>query len=122
MGATYIVPALDKRAAAERIAAVVRRILDVRTGGRYGGRDAEVGELAAEIGCSKSSVYSMLGARGGLGRQRCSGRGYHALTVFLPRLDVVIRLCQVADVSADWLLLGKGRAPSWWYAQQRGAA
>lgn len=116
---TCAITPTDKIATAKRIAAVTNRIIDVRTGGRYGGRKAEVEELARELGCSSAPVWTMMGKRGGLSGNPRGGRGYYATNVFLPRLDVVIRLCQVAGISADWLLLGTGRAPGWWYDQQR---
>ena len=115
----------DRDAVARRISAVVRAVIRARTGGRIGGQRDELRELAAECGCSYATMARLYGWHGYLsdstrGRARTATSEYHKAS--LTRLDVLMRLCQVARVSADWVLFGTGTAPAWWLSKAREAA
>jgi hypothetical protein len=102
----------DRLVIARRVQACVRAILLERTGGRRGSMRAEVDELAAECGCSHSGIARLLGWGGALSK-RGWGRSRQQVGIYLPRVDVLVRLAQVGRVSLDWLVLGTGKAPTW---------
>lgn len=119
---TSLVP-LDARVAVlHRIQHAIRALVQHRTAGARGSVRAELQDLAMEIGCTFNTVTRLYGWHGAIAGAKKGGTSRKTVNPYLPRLDIVIRLCVVANISADWLLLGRGRAPAWWDATRERAA
>lgn len=110
--APSLLPVQERLRIARRVQACAWAILRERTGGRRGGLRAEVDELARECGCSYSAISRLIGWGGALSANGW-GASRQQVGIYLPRLDLIVRLAQVAKVSLDWLVLGQGRAPAW---------
>lgn len=102
----------DERVALmRRLQLLVSAILYQRTGGRTGGKRAEIEELAAECGCHTMTMYRYLGGVGPFSQNK-GGKGLMSRVLYLPRFDVLVRLAQVSTASMDWIAFGKGAPPA----------